>query len=93
MSANCPQSFHETSFIGICRRFIRSLLKRSILISFAKAPTPADVETHRAKTFVRQLEIIAVDFEDQMAAISNYFKAALDRTNWGVSGMVQKESF
>ena len=88
-----PAILSRDEFHRDMQAFYTKFVERSILISFAKAPTPADVETHRAKTFVRQLEIIAVDFEDQMAAISNYFKAALDRTNWGVSGMVQKESF
>lgn len=68
-------------------------VERQILQSFAKAPTKEDVEQHKARTFVRQLQIIDADFEDQMAAISNYFKASLDRTNWGVAGLVQKGSF
>jgi hypothetical protein len=94
--------FHERRMPAILSRdefhtqmqaFYTKFVERSILISFANDPTPADVETHRAKTFVRQLEIIACDFEDQMSAISNFFKASLDRTKWGVSGMVQKRSF
>jgi hypothetical protein len=88
-----PAILSRDEFHRDMQAFYTKFVERSILISFAKAPTAADVETHRAKTFVRQLELIAADFEDQMAAISNYFKAALDRTTWGVSGMVQKESF
>jgi hypothetical protein len=88
-----PAILSRDEFHRNMQAFYTRYVERSILISLAKAPSPADVEAHRAKTFVRQLEIIAADFEDQMAAISNYFKAALDRTNWGVSGMVQRESF
>lgn len=69
------------------------LTERQILQSFAKAPSKEDVEQHKARIFVRQLQIIGADFEDQMAAISNYFKASLDRSNWGVAGIVQKGSF
>jgi hypothetical protein len=88
-----PAILSRDEFHRDMQAFYTKFVERSILISFAKAPTPADVESHLAKTFVRQLEIIAADFEDQMAAISNYFRAALDRTNWGVSGIVQVESF
>jgi hypothetical protein len=88
-----PAILSRDEFHRDMQAFYKKFVERSILISFANDPTPADVETHRAKTFVRQLEIISADFEDQMAAISNYFKAALDRTRWGLSGMVQKESF
>ncbi len=68
-------------------------VERSILQSFATDPSPRDVAEHRAKDFVRQLDIINADFEDKMAAISMYFKATLDRTNWGASGVVQRDSF
>jgi hypothetical protein len=88
-----PAILSRDEFHRDMQAFYTRFVERSILVSIAKAPSPADVESHRAKTFVRQLEIISADFEDQMAAISNYFKAALDRTNWGVSGMVQRESF
>jgi hypothetical protein len=88
-----PAILSRDEFHWEMQAFYTRFVERAILVSFAPAPTEADVEFHRAMTFVRQLEIIGTDFEDTMAAISNFFKATLDRTNWGASGMVHKDSF
>jgi hypothetical protein len=88
-----PAIIERDEFHREMQAFHTKFVERSILHSFAKGPTPQDVEEHRARIYVRQLEIIYADFEDQMAAISNYFRATSDRTNWGASGVVQKDSF
>ncbi len=73
--------------------FYTQFVERAILQSFVNDPSPRDVAEHHTKTYVQQLEIIEADFEEKMSAISSFFKATLDRTNWGASGIVQKGSF
>jgi hypothetical protein len=74
--------------------YIRKFNERAILRSFAPAaPSPQETEQLRLKTFVRQLELISVDYADQLQAISDFHRAAIDRTQLGESGDVHPTSF
>lgn len=74
--------------------YIRKFNERAILRSFAPAaPTPEETEQLRVRTFVRQLELIALDYADQLQAISDFHRAAIDRTLLGESGDVHRDSF
>lgn len=74
--------------------YIRRFNERSILRSFAPAaPSPAETEKLKLRTFVRQLELVAVDYSDQLQAISDFYRAAIDRTKLGESGDVHPSAF
>lgn len=74
--------------------YIRKFNERAILRSFAPAaPTPEETEQLSLKTFVRQLQLIAVDYADQLQAISDFHRAAIDRTQLGDAGDVHPTSF
>lgn len=74
--------------------YIRKFNERAILRSFAPAaPTPEETEQLRLRTFVRQLELIAIDYADQLQAISDFHRAAIDRTQLGDAGDVHPTSF
>lgn len=72
---------------------VRKYSLHSVLVSFAPNPTPEQIAANQASTFVRQLDLINCEDEHQLRAINDYFKAAVDRTEWGKLGMVHKSSF
>jgi len=72
--------------------FVRKHVERAILHSFAPAPTPMQAKAHMPKTFVQQLQIIEKDFEDQMEAISQFYRASYDRVLWGKNGEIHGNS-
>lgn len=73
--------------------FSRKLTERHFLASMASDPDDDKIQEHRAATFVRQLELIDLDFDDQIAAIIDYHKATQDRVEWADSGEVHSTSF
>lgn len=74
--------------------YIRKFNERAILRSFAPAsPTQEETEQLKLRTFVRQLELIAIDYADQLQAISDFHRAAIDRTQLGEAGDVHPTSF
>lgn len=74
--------------------YIRKFNELAILRSFAPAaPTPEETEQLRLRTFVRQLELISVEYADQLQAISDFHRAAIDRTRLGEAGDVHPTSF
>ncbi len=74
--------------------FIRKHAERAILHSVApENPPHGKVSELLPKTFVQQLQIIGLDFETQMEAVSDFFRASIDRTHWGETAQVQENSF
>jgi len=72
--------------------FIRKVAERDILQSFAPDPGPSDTARLLPRIFVQQLELIGLDFPDRLDAVSQFFKASLDRTKWGENGDVHPSS-
>lgn len=72
--------------------FIRKVAERDILQSFAPEPSPTDTARLLPRVFVQQLELIGLDFSDRLDAVSQFFKASLDRTKWGESGEIHPSS-
>jgi hypothetical protein len=79
--------FHQAT-LPIVRKFV----EKAILHSFAPFPTQAEVDAFLPRTFVRQLQIVEKDLDDQMDAISSLLRASHDRTIWGQSGDVEAGS-
>jgi hypothetical protein len=71
---------------------VRKHVERALLHSFSPAPTPEQTASILPQTFVQQLQIIEKDWEDQVDAVSNYFRAAADRTTWGQTGDIDPSS-
>jgi hypothetical protein len=89
-----PAKVRSDDFAKEMTAYIRRFNERSILQSFAPAgPNANETEQLKLRTFVRQLELIAVDYSDQLQAISDYYRASIDRTKLGDSGEVHPSSF
>lgn len=73
--------------------FVRRHDRRTILDTFAKAPTQTEIESQRLRTYVLQLELIQKEDEHKIRAITDYLRAEADRTHWAVKGDVHEKSF
>lgn len=77
---------------------IRNYVQRTnlpALFSFDPAPPiPALVSSTFScrPVFVRQLELIGADTEQQLLAVSDFLRSASDKTHWGVEGILLPHS-
>lgn len=80
--------FHN-KYVAYCRRADRD----SILKSFARQPTNEERLARLPDTFVRQLDLIELHFDEKLSAVSDFLMACADRTFWSQSGDVDESSF
>jgi hypothetical protein len=74
--------------------YIRKFNERAILRTFAPESGPSKQERDKLllSPFVRQLELIELQYEDLMEAISDFYRASIDRTKLGDSGEIHESS-
>jgi hypothetical protein len=87
-----PAVLSWDEFHKVMTPFIRKVVERDILHSFAPDPSPADQAKLLPRTFVQQIDLIELKFTEHLEAVSQFFKASLDRTKWGESGEVHPSS-
>ena len=80
--------FHR-EYVSYVRRVDRDL----ILKSMAATPTDAEKQECLPDTFVQQLDLIDLGFDDKLEAISDFLRACSDRTLWSRAGDVHEDSF
>jgi hypothetical protein len=80
--------FHA-AYTAYCRRIDRD----TILKSSAKRPSEEESKTRLPDTFVQQLDLIELSYEEKLSAVSDYLMASSDRTAWEKSGEVDRDSF
>ena len=63
------------------------------LLELAPSPTNTEIELQKNeyKTYLRQLQIIDLDYDDQLTAINDYLKASANRTLWAVNGDINDD--
>jgi hypothetical protein len=66
---------------------------RTIVSSMAGLPSAEEVAAQKIRTYVRQLEIVAVNEEDVLHAINEYLRASVTRTKLAEEGIVHRDSF
>ena len=87
-----PASVTYDEFATEMRAFARNIDLRRILVSYAAAPTEEAVEANLLRTYVQQLELIAMLEEDKIQAINDCLRAEIDRTQWSAQGIVHGSS-
>ncbi|MFT3991270.1 MAG: hypothetical protein QM680_07655 [Luteolibacter sp.] len=94
MEKGKPAILSRDDFHREMTAFIRKYRERAILRSFAPATVSKDkTDELMPKLFVRQLEVIDAEFSDRLQAVSDYFRAACDRTHWGETAEIHPSSF
>lgn len=71
----------------------RRINQKQCLIELAKDPTNTEIENqlNEGKNYLRQLELIDVDYDDKLTAIGEYLRASANRTIWAVNGDISDE--
>lgn len=93
LTAGKPAVIPTDQFYTELTAFTRKIDRNDILCSLAPEPTVAQIEEHLPRVFVQQLEVVGADYEDKLAAITHYFRAARDRALWGERGEVHESTF
>lgn len=73
--------------------YVRKVDRDTVLHSRVKRPSDEEAKGHWPRVFVQQLDLIALPFEDKLAAVGDYLMAAADRTTWAATGEVDATSF
>jgi hypothetical protein len=91
---NRPACISVESFTNEIASFIRKYDRRNILLTYARAPSKSEIaEDLKVKKYVRQLDIIEIDDDRKIRAVTDYLRASVDRTQWGKLGLVHQSSF
>ena len=73
--------------------YVRRVDREIILKSFGSKPSQKEIEGRLPDKFVRQLELIDLEYDELLEAVSDFLQAAGDRVYWSKSGEVHESSF
>lgn len=90
---NRPAVVSRDKFSVEFRAFVRKLEQEEILHNFASEPSMSAKHSELPKLYVQQLNLIGLEFEDKLEAISDYLRASYNRTKWAQRGDVHESSY
>lgn len=93
LESNSPAVLSRDEFHHGLTTFVRKIDRDLILESIVRRPTVHEQLTEMPRTFVRQLELIELDYDDKLEAITDFLRASGDRTAWSQKGYVDESSF
>jgi hypothetical protein len=73
--------------------YTRGIAFSDCLADMAGPARPEDVETHRSKHYVLQLELISLINDRILQAISAYLRSSVNRAEWGRLAIVHENGF
>jgi len=88
-----PAMISLADFDRVARSTARQFDRDTILLSRAQEPSIERKEQELTRTFVRQLDLIGLDYDRKLRAINDYLCAEFDRLEWGIRGEVHQTSF
>lgn len=71
-----------------------SLVRKQTLIDLAPRPSDEEIdyEYKESRIYIQQLELIELEFDELLEAISNNLRASTNRTQWAVKGLINYQS-
>ena len=93
LEAKSPAVISRDEFHREFTAFVRRIDRDLILTSAVPRPTKEEAIEHLPRTFVQQLDLIELSFEDKLEGISDYLRACADRATWSKRGDVHETSF
>lgn len=73
---------------------IRALDQRTLLVGSASlVPSEAVAQEMEGRTYLHQLDLIDSDYNEKLAAATDFLRAASARVGWSKKGWVQKSNF
>lgn len=88
-----PAVLSRDQIHGVYRAYCRKVDSDTVLTSYAKRPTRDEALHNMPDVFVRQLDLIGLNFEDKLEAINDFLMACVDRTEWAIRGDIDESSF
>ncbi len=74
--------------------FIRTHDNKTILETYAYQPAKDQIEKDlKLATYIRQLEIIDIEHDEKIRAVTDKLRASVHRSNWSAKGLVLENSF
>jgi hypothetical protein len=93
VEADRPPIIAADGFRAEVRSFRDRLEARNYLPSFAGPPSLEQIELHKLRVFVRQLNLIGSAGEDVLSGITDFLSAVTNRVEYARRGYVNSESF
>lgn len=93
LEAGKPAVIAREDFYVWYRAYVQKIDRQMVLSSRAQAPVEEIYREYLPDKFVQQLEIIGLPYEDLLGAVSDYFMASFDRTDWAARGEIDETSF
>jgi hypothetical protein len=87
-----PATVAVATFRDEITAYTQALAFSACLADLAGPALPEDIEGHRSRRYVRQLELIAVTDDRTLRAISAYLRSSVNRAEWGRLGSVHEGS-
>lgn len=72
---------------------VRKLDRQSVLQSYSLVPTGDEVESHRGRVFVRQIDIVEEEELTKIRAVRDYLRARADRIQWATRAILHTSDF
>jgi hypothetical protein len=88
-----PGSILRNEFHREYVSYVRSIDRDLILKSLAQRPSDAEKLERLPDTFVQQLDLISIPFDEKLEAVSDFLRACWDRAKWSQAGDVHESSF
>jgi hypothetical protein len=93
LNANKPAAITVDDFRSHIIAYVRKHDRRTMLASFASLPGHEEIQAHRLRTYIHQLDLVDCDDDDKVIAIKDFLRASVDRTTWSLKGWVDQASF
>lgn len=87
---NLPARIEVDEFRRALTSFVRSLVFAAVFTDLSGPPESKDIEEHKSKIYVRQLDLIDVGDERKIRAITTFLSASTNRTEWGRRGLLNE---
>jgi hypothetical protein len=74
--------------------FIRKTNTPGLLTSLTRVPDAEEIDAllSARPTFIRQLELVGLESQDHVRAVSDYLRTSADKTRWAETGLIFEES-
>nr|WP_320013128.1 ABC-three component system protein [uncultured Desulfobulbus sp.] len=81
-------------FISETHKILRKFNREGILRSGSVKPTKeaANLHVQKSPTYIQQLELINIEYEDKLTAVCDYLMAEDDRYDWITRGLLHESS-
>jgi hypothetical protein len=88
-----PAKISGADFNRVAAQIARQFDRETILLSRAKEPSEDRKAQEMTRTYVRQMDLIDLEYDAKLRAINEYLRAEYDRHEWGIRGEVHASSF